>query len=84
MEQLLFLVITSESKEPATGISCSENTLINSNQAINSIDIRGHNDQDISLRSMKSGTEMEKNVFGRNRNDDIGVKPSRTVVIIRP
>ena len=84
MEHILFSLITVGSKELAIGRVCFDDTLINSIQLRTSIGIWIYGDREISLGSMKSGTEMRRIGFGRNSNDGIGVNPPRTTGSQRP
>ena len=58
MEHILLSVIYVESKYLAIVRACLGDTLIISNQESSSVDIQGHGYRDISLGSLRSGTEM--------------------------
>ena len=78
MENVLLLAITIGSEDIYINRARLDKTLIHTNQASASIDIRGHSDQDFSFGERKSGYEMIID-FRRNMNNSMTMKLSRNI-----
>ena len=83
MEHVSLSATTIGSKELVISIARSYDTLIHTNQVSYSIDIRVHDDWEISFRIQIIYNEMSID-FRRNKNDGICVNPSRTIRSLIP
>ena len=81
MEHVSLLDITIRSEDLAISKACSDDTLIHTNQASASIDRWGHGDQYSYFRSCKSCNKTSID-FKRNTDNEIPMKPPRTIGII--
>ena len=83
MEHIALLAITTGSEELALHRVRLGKNIIHTNQSCTSIDRQGHNDWYISFESRNSCNKITIN-FKWNKNDGIGVNPSKTIGSIIP